>query len=141
MTGSVVPPTTGQALDAVAAAADAMRRHGIELGSVGGQAYREHVACSVVAAVVPYIEAGLLKAIAEDEDLLEVARLAVEDKLVEWRDERRSMPFRNNGLTIRERDGSESGVIRFGPETAVRIGLRAIAAARVARGTQEATNG
>jgi hypothetical protein len=73
------------------------------------------------------------RALAADDELLEVARLAIEDALIEWRDERRSMPFRNNGLVVKERDGSPSDVIRFGPEMAMRIGLLAVAA-RVARG-------
>jgi hypothetical protein len=35
--------------------------------------------------------------------------------------------MRNNGLVIKERDGTDSTVIRFGPEDALKIGLRAIA--------------
>lgn len=73
-------------------------------------------------------EAALLRRLAVDSNLLwTVARRAVEDHLVEWRDERLSMPLRNNGLVIKEKDGTGSDVIRFGPETAVRIGLLALA--------------
>lgn len=68
-----------------------------------------------------------LKAIAEDETLLEIGRKAIEDTLIEWRDGRMSELGRRNGLVIREKDGSESAVIRFGPETALRIGMKAIA--------------
>lgn len=60
---------------------------------------------------------------------LEVGRKAIEDALIEYRDSRISEPFRGNGLVIREKDGTESSVIRFGPETALRIGIRAMLAA------------
>lgn len=59
-------------------------------------------------------------------ELREVGRMAVEDELVEWRDERRSMLNRGNGLVIREADGSESSIIRFGMEMALKIALQAI---------------
>ena len=68
---------------------------------------------------------------------LEVARKAIEDALVEWRDNRLSEPLRGNGLVIREKDGANSNIIRFGPETAMRIGLGAIAAARAALDAKE----
>ena len=71
-------------------------------------------------------ESILLDAIASNEELLEIGRLAIEAALIEFRDDRLSMP-RKNGLVIRERDGKTSDVIRFGPEQALRIGLRAIA--------------
>jgi hypothetical protein len=69
-----------------------------------------------------------LRQIAKDTELLEVARQAIEDTLIEWRDERLSSPFRNNGLVVKERDGKPSHIIRIGPEEAVSIGLKAIAA-------------
>jgi DNA-binding FadR family transcriptional regulator len=69
-----------------------------------------------------------LGAVAENDELLEVGRKAVEEALIEWRDARLSEPVRRNGLIVREKDGTPSDVIRFGPETALRIGLRAIAA-------------
>jgi hypothetical protein len=65
--------------------------------------------------------------VADDDFLLEVARQAIEDALVDWRDDRLSELGRNNGLVIKERDGTSSDVIRFGAETAMRIGLKAIA--------------
>lgn len=65
--------------------------------------------------------------LAEDDELLEVARQAVEDELTRFRDAHLSQ-LRNNGLVCQERDGSPSSIIRFGPEHAMRIGLRAIAA-------------
>ena len=60
------------------------------------------------------------------DELLEVGRKAVEDLLVEWRDNRLSEFLRGNGLVIREKDGKDSSIIRFGPETALRVGIRAM---------------
>jgi len=67
-----------------------------------------------------------LLAIAQDEDLLEVGRQAIEAALVQFRDDR-MFTIRNNGLVIKEYDGRESTIIRFGPEVALSIGLEAIA--------------
>ena len=69
-----------------------------------------------------------IKEIANNNELLEIGRAAVEKVLIEWRDSRLSEPFRGNGLVIREHDGRESATIRFGPETCLMIGLKAIAA-------------
>ena len=68
-----------------------------------------------------------IKALSERDDLLEIARKAIEDTLVEWRDAGMSVLMRNNGLVIKSRFGRESSIIRMGPEDAMRIGLRAIA--------------
>lgn len=68
----------------------------------------------------------VLQTITDSPELLEVARKAIEDQLVEMRDSRMSMALRNNGLVIRESDGSVSSIIRFGPEGAMIIGLNAI---------------
>ena len=68
-----------------------------------------------------------LEGISNNTELLEVARKAIEDALIEMRDSRLSTLFRNNGLVIKEKDGKESSIIRIGPEGAVAIGLRAIA--------------
>lgn len=65
--------------------------------------------------------------IADCPELLEVARLAIEDVLIDMRDSRISMFGRGNGLVVKESDGTESSIIRMGPEAAVQIGLRAIA--------------
>lgn len=67
-----------------------------------------------------------LKELAENQELLEIARQAIEEELLWMRDARISTP-RGNGLVIREKDGQESHIIRMGPETAMAIGLRAIA--------------
>ena len=69
-----------------------------------------------------------LQEIIDSKELLEIGRKAIEDVLVDWRDSRLSEFMRGNGLVIREKDGQNSHIIRFGPETALRIGLKAIAA-------------
>ena len=69
-----------------------------------------------------------LAEVAEDDRLLEIGRKAVEDALIEWREDRLSQPLRRNGLVVYEKDGTPSSLIRFGTETAVRIALKAIAA-------------
>jgi len=68
-----------------------------------------------------------LNSISTNPELLEVARLAIEDVLVEMRDSHISLPLRGNGLVIRNYNSSSSSIIRMGPETAMRIGLQAIA--------------
>ncbi|RTL05206.1 hypothetical protein EKK58_08645 [Candidatus Dependentiae bacterium] len=67
-----------------------------------------------------------LSEIYNNRELLEVARKAIEDELIVWRDDRTSMLNRRNGLVIFERDGSPSSIIRFGAEDALVIGLKAI---------------
>jgi hypothetical protein len=62
----------------------------------------------------------------------EIARKAVEDVLIDWRDSRLSELGRRNGLAVYEKDGTESCIIRFGMEVAMRIGVKAIVAAREA---------
>ena len=62
---------------------------------------------------------------------LEIGRKAIEDMLVEWRDSRLSEFNRGNGLVIREKDGRDSSIIRFGPETALRIGILAMKEAKL----------
>lgn len=59
-------------------------------------------------------------------ELLEVGRKAIEDVLVEWRNNRISEFNSGNGLVIRERDGRDSSIIRFRPDTALRIGIQAM---------------
>lgn len=66
--------------------------------------------------------------IAADDELLEIGRLAIEYALIDFRDERVFEFGRNNGLVIKEKDGTNSDIIRFGPETALKIGIVAIAA-------------
>lgn len=71
--------------------------------------------------------------LADDGALVEAARQAIEDELIDWRDERRSM-LCGNGFTVREKDGSPSEVIRFRTDIGFRIGLRALVAALTERG-------
>lgn len=68
-----------------------------------------------------------IQALAENKELLEVARKAVEDTLIEFRDSRIALLNRANGLVVHEKDGTDSPLIRLGTEDALRIGLSAIA--------------
>lgn len=74
---------------------------------------------------------GIREAMEPNEELLEIGRKAIEDTLVDWRDNRLSEFNRGNGLVIREEDGRDSSIIRFGPETALRIGLKAMVQAQL----------
>ena len=73
------------------------------------------------------IDTKKIRDIANDDALMEIARKTIEIELMEWRDSRRSSFNRRNGLVINEIDGTRSNIIRFGSETAMRIGLLAIA--------------
>jgi hypothetical protein len=73
------------------------------------------------------MNADEISKLADDTKMIEVGRKAIEDTLIEWRDSRLSELSRGNGLVVREADGTPSEVIRFGPETALRIALRAMA--------------
>ncbi len=75
-----------------------------------------------------HIKEGRREVVEPSDELLEIGRKAIEDALIEWRDDRLSMFTRGNGLVIREKDGKDSSTIRFGPETALRIGLKAMGA-------------
>lgn len=70
--------------------------------------------------------ANALMEVSNNDELLEIARKAIEDALIEFRDDRMFV-LRNNGLVIKEYDGTDSHIIRFGSETAMRIGMTAIA--------------
>lgn len=59
------------------------------------------------------------------DEQLETMKLAVEDELVYRRDHRISV-LRNNGLCIKERDGTPSSLIRMGFEESIIIGLKAL---------------
>jgi hypothetical protein len=67
-----------------------------------------------------------LQAVVEDVELLEVMRKAIEDELIDWRDEMRFMVC-GNGFSIREKDGSPSPIIRFRTDIGLRIALNALA--------------
>ena len=55
------------------------------------------------------------------DELLEVGRKAIEDALIEMRDARIGILGRGNGLVVRERDGSESSIMRLSTESALRM--------------------
>ena len=69
---------------------------------------------------------NILEKIIDSPELLEIGRKAIEDSLIGFRDDRISEFNRGNGFVIREHDGKSSHVIRFGPETGLRIALKAI---------------
>ena len=64
-----------------------------------------------------------------DEVALTAAHLAVEDALVEFRDNRISVLGPANGFVIWERDGQPSGVMRLGTRDGLRIAIKAYLAA------------
>lgn len=71
--------------------------------------------------------ARVLERMATDPDLLEVGRKAVEDALVEYRDNGISEVGCRNGFVIRHKDGASSDLIRFNTRTGLGIALRAMA--------------
>lgn len=90
-----------------------------------------------MATVSPNDLAEALRLLAADEALMwNVARAAVEDELIEFRDSGLNMGVgRSNGLVVRYEDGTPSDIIRFGPEYAIRIALEAIAASLDGQGS------
>jgi hypothetical protein len=70
---------------------------------------------------------AFLRSIADDPELLEVARKKIEDVLIEFRDARLSMLLVGNGLVCREADGKESSIIRLSTRDGIQIALKAIA--------------
>lgn len=60
-----------------------------------------------------------------DAAALEAARKKIEDILIEFRDNRISQIGRGNGFVVREKDGSESSVIRLSTRDGLEIGIRA----------------
>jgi hypothetical protein len=71
-----------------------------------------------------------------DEEWYEVGRRAVEDLLIELRDSRISLLGRNNGLVVKERDGSGSATIRLTIEHALKVGMTAIFESRLSASTE-----
>lgn len=67
-----------------------------------------------------------IRGLAHNPELMEVARRAVENELVERRD-RGIQVVRNNGLVIKNFNSEPSNIIRMGSDEVVEIGLRAIA--------------
>ncbi len=66
-----------------------------------------------------------LQLVIDSEELLEIARQAIENELVERRDSCISI-LRRNGCSIRNKDGSASSIIRMSHEEAMTVGLKAI---------------
>jgi len=62
---------------------------------------------------------------AVNEDALEAARKAVENALVEFRDNRISVLNVGNGFVIREFDGERSDIIRLSTRDGLRVGIKA----------------
>lgn len=79
-----------------------------------------------IEAALPHVERAVLTATAANNEMLEIARKAIEDALIDFRDSG-ILLLRSNGLVCRTRDGQDSSIIRLGPEDAMRIGLNAIA--------------
>lgn len=59
-----------------------------------------------------------------DDTALEVARKAVEDTLIEFRDSSMFM-IGGNGFVVRNRDGSASDIMRFSTAVGLSIGIKA----------------
>lgn len=64
-----------------------------------------------------------------DETALTAAHLAIEDALVDFRDNRISVLGPANGFVIKERNGDPSGVLRIGTRDGLRIAITAYLAA------------
>ena len=67
-----------------------------------------------------------LSSIYNNDELLEIGRKAIEDELVQWRNDGLSTMMRGNGFCIKSKDGTPSSIIRFGPEVGLKIALQAI---------------
>lgn len=72
------------------------------------------------------VKASALREILKDPEMMEIARLAVEDELMEWRDAMRFVSNRN-GFAILNRDGSPSNVIRLSTVMGLHTALNAMA--------------
>ncbi len=68
-----------------------------------------------------------VRSLADNPEALLAAHISLEDLLVDMRDSRMCLGMPANGLVIRERDGSDSVIIRIGTRDAVRFALIAIA--------------
>lgn len=68
-----------------------------------------------------------LREIAENNDLIRAAHLAIENEACDMRDRGIGILGRANGITVLYKDGSPSPVIRIGTADAVRLALKAIA--------------
>ena len=71
--------------------------------------------------------------------MVEAARQAVEDEAIERRDAR-IFVLCGNGISVRERDGSESSVHRMRTDEAIRIALKIVAPAIAAKALRDAAD-
>lgn len=60
-----------------------------------------------------------------DESALTAAHVAVEDVLIDFRNERISVLGPANGFVVREFDGTPSGIMRLGTRDGLRIAIKA----------------
>lgn len=60
-----------------------------------------------------------------DQEALTRAHVAVENVLIQRRDDRISVLGPANGLVVKESDGTESSVMRLGTRDALQIGIKA----------------
>lgn len=68
----------------------------------------------------------LLK-LSDDLEMLQVARQAIQDVLIDFRDRRISVLGLGSGMVIKEKDGTPSDLIRLTSIEVIRIGLKAMA--------------
>lgn len=69
----------------------------------------------------------ILREILNDPELIEVARLKIEDFLIEMRDSGCFIYGRGNGFTVNSYDGQPSSAMRLGTPEGIRMALDAIA--------------
>lgn len=72
-------------------------------------------------------KAAGLEMLAVDDAAIEVARSAIENTLIDFRNRRISLMGCGNGLVVREKDGTESSLMRLTVASALKIGLKAMA--------------
>lgn len=68
-----------------------------------------------------------LRKLADDRLAIQTVHIALEDELIELRDDRISFPFRANGLVVREKDASPSDAIRIPTDEAVKRVIKILA--------------
>lgn len=69
-----------------------------------------------------------------DAAALEVARKKVEDVLIDMRDSQISILGGGNGFVVREKDGSDSSIIRLSTAVGLSLGIKAYLGALAERG-------
>lgn len=87
-----------------------------------GPNYREVRRMKRLSRTVEQEKTAVLRDLLEPE-ALERARKLVEDELIDWRDSG-LFTLRNNGLSVRNKDGSGSEIIRFGFEAGLQLVIK-----------------